>query len=215
MAATPPAPLTSRAPESPATSRPSAALRRLHARLLAQADLLVALAAAPEEGLWRVAEEVSGWSVAQHLEHLMLADHAVLDRLDELLAGAGAGGANGTGSAGAINVSGRLVLFFNYIPRGSARATTPIQPKSTSVAPIRAGVAEVRRRLGGLGDRLGGLRLARGTARHLRFGGLDARQWVRFLEVHNHHHLKIVRDVQRALARPAGARPAGRPRWCL
>ena len=178
---------------------PPARLRRVHARLLAQADRLLALAAEPDDRLWRRAEGVSGWSTGQHVEHLMLANGAVLDRLEELMAGTAR-------DAGGISWSGRFVLWLKYIPRGSARATAPIQPKLASSEAVRAGWVEVRRRLDGLGRRLGEVRAARGTSRHLIFGGLDAAQWVRFLEVHNHHHLKIIRDIQQALARPGEGR---------
>jgi hypothetical protein len=172
-------------------------LRRVHARLLVQADRLLGLTEEPAERLWQPVERVSAWSVGQHVEHLMLATRGVLDRLEELMAGQAP-------DAGGISLVGRVVLRLNYIPRGRARATTPLQPKSTSAEELRGGWLTVRRRLAELGPRLGEVQAARGTFRHLVFGGLDARQWVRFLEVHNHHHLKIVGDVQQALARPGG-----------
>jgi hypothetical protein len=36
---------------------------------------------------------------------------------------------------------------------------------------------------------------ARGTLPHPIFGPLNARRWLRFAGVHNHHHWKIVRDI--------------------
>ena len=49
-----------------------------------------------------------------------------------------------------------------------------------------------------LAPRLGELEAGGGRSRHPLFGGLGGRQWLRFVTVHHHHHLKIVRDIRRA-----------------
>jgi DinB superfamily len=196
--------------------RASAATRRVQARLLRQAEEMAALAdvAAEGEGTERTegdlhtrVEKVSGWSVAQHLEHLVLVDRGVLNLLDGLLAGPPPPPIAG------INLAGRLVMLLGFIPRGAGRATTPLRPQGMTADELRAGLAETAQGVRRLGPRLVEIEGAAGRRRHLIFGGLTAAQWHRFLAVHHHHHLKIIRDIRSArsaLARQArGQRRTG------
>src|SRR5260370_41616281 len=63
----------------------SAAMRRLHARVLRQTALMAELARGPEAELAARAPAVSGWSVAEQLEHLVLVDRAVLKSVRRIL----------------------------------------------------------------------------------------------------------------------------------
>jgi hypothetical protein len=182
----------------------SALARRVRARLLRQVEEMVALVDVREgqEGTGRTeaelrarAEEVSGWSVAEHLEHLTLVDRGILDRIDGLLAG------SPPSPVGGINAAGRLVLLFGFIPRGRGRATTPLRPQGLAVDELRGRLGEIGERVRRLGPRLGELEHTPGRFRHLIFGGLTGAQWHRFLAIHHHHHLKIIRDVRSALVR--------------
>src|SRR5262249_61199055 len=63
---------------------------------------------------------------------------------------------------------------------------------------IRGRLEETRRLLAALRERAGALDAVRARRRHPRFGGLVPSAWVRFITVHQHHHLKIVREIRKA-----------------
>ncbi|HXO26032.1 MAG TPA: DinB family protein [Thermoanaerobaculia bacterium] len=190
-------------------SRPaSAGLRRVHAQILRQLALMAELARGPEAELAARVPAVSGWSVAEQLEHLVLVDRAVLKSVLRIL-----DGPHGRSPQLApptpptppappgINLLGRVVLGIGFIPRGRARTLPPFQPGAALTAAAGSGVvgiAEIERGMRQLEPRLGELEASGSRSRHPLFGGLGGRQWLRFVTVHHHHHLKIVRDIRRA-----------------
>ena len=180
-----PGPDPGRAPTPAAPGSP--ALRRAHARARRQLDTLLELARGPRIGVR--APAVSGWSVSQHVEHLALSDRGVLSLLDRLAAGPIESDAPG------ITLAGRTVLLLDYIPRGAARAIERIQPRGLDPAELAAALTEIHRRLAALAPHLGAIERHPGRFKHPVFGGLNGRQWVRFLGVHHHHHWKIIRDI--------------------
>ncbi len=189
----------------------SAGLRRVHAQILRQLALMAELARGPEAEVAARAPAVSGWSVAEQLEHLVLVDRAVLKSVRRILddphgqSARSAQPAPPASPAMGINLVGRVVLGTGFIPRGRARTMPPYQPGAApAAAAAGAGVAgimgieEIERGMRELGPRLGELEASGGRSRHPLFGGLGGRQWLRFVTVHHHHHLKIVRDIRRA-----------------
>ena len=189
----------------------SGRVRRLYRRALDQAETLLALAAGEDEPLARTAEKVSRWSTAEHLAHLVLVDRSVLARLDRVLApdlleGTATGIRSGTKP---LTLLGRFVLGSGYIPRGSGRTPDPYRPEAVSLAVLRGDLGEVRDRIAGLGERLGELEASDRRFRHFLFGELNGVQWLRFMGVHHHHHLKIIRDIAKAQRRGPGAGARG------
>ena len=192
----------------------SAGLRRVHAQILRQLALMAELARGPEAELAARVPAVSGWSVAEQLEHLVLVDRAVLKSVLRILDdphGRSAQAAQPEQLAQpaqpaqpGINLLGRVVLGIGFIPRGRARTLPPFQPGAPPAAAAGAGVvgivgiAEIERGMRQLEPRLGDLEASGSRSRHPLFGGLGGRQWLRFVTVHHHHHLKIVRDIRRA-----------------
>jgi hypothetical protein len=170
----------------------SAGLRRVHAQILRQLALMAELArGAPEAELAARAPAVSGWSVAEQLEHLVLVDRGVLKGVGRILD-------DPRRAPTGINLAGRVVLGTGFLPRGLARTMAPYHPGAAPAAAVRAGFPEIERGVRELAPRLGELEASGGRARHPRFGELGGRQWLRFMAVHHHHHLKIVRDIRRA-----------------
>ncbi len=199
---------------------PSAGLRRVHAQILRQLALMAELARGPEAELAARAPAVSGWSVAEQLEHLVLVDRAVLKSVRRILDDPHGQSAQSAQSAAqsaqpaqppappGINLLGRVVLGTGFMPRGRARTTAPYQPGAAPAAAAGAGIPEIEREVRELALRLGELEASSGRSRHLRFGGLGGRQWLRFVAVHHHHHLKIVRDIRRARGLAAAGMPS-------
>jgi hypothetical protein len=188
----------------------SAGLRRVHAQILRQLALMAELARRPEAELAARAPAVSGWSVAEQLEHLVLVDRSVLKSVRRILDDPH--GKPAPPAAG-INLLGRVVLGTGFIPRGRARTMSPYQPGAAAAA-AGAGIAgivgieEIERGVRELEPRLGELEAGGGRSRHPLFGGLGGRQWLRFVTVHHHHHLKIVRDIRRARGLAAAGLPS-------
>jgi DinB superfamily len=186
----------------------SAGLRRVHAQILRQLALMAELARGPEVEVAARAPAVSGWSVAEQLEHLVLVDRAVLKSVRRILDDPhrqAAQSAQPAPPAPGINLVGRVVLGTGFIPRGRARTMPPYQPgaapaEGAAGAGVAAvlGIEEIERGMRELEPRLGELEASAGRSRHPLFGGLGGRQWLRFVTVHHHHHLKIVRDIRRA-----------------
>jgi hypothetical protein len=186
----------------------SAGMRRVHARVLRQLALMARLAQGADPELAARAAPVSGWSVAEQLAHLVLVDRAVLKSLGRILDDPRRPADPRRPPAPGINLVGRLVLGTGFIPRGRARTTAPYHPGAEPIAAVRAGIPEIDDGVRGLAPRLGELEHAGGRSRHRIFGGLGGRQWLRFLAVHHHHHLKIVSDIRRALGLAALGLPA-------
>jgi len=157
-----------------------------------QLALMAELAQGPALELAARAPAVSGWSVAEHLEHLVLADRAVLKGIGRILDDPRPDAAPDT------NLLGKVVLRTGFMPRGRARTAAAYEPAAMPQAALHSAILEIDRGVRDLAPRLGELERSGGRARHLRFGGLGGRQWLRFLVVHHHHHLKIVRDIRRA-----------------
>lgn len=171
----------------------SRGLRRLHHRLLRQSARLTGLASTGAERLATREERISAWSVGDHLEHLQRVGRSVLGVLDKLRAEPRP--APGPG----IRFTGRVILLVGFIPRGRARAIKSVEPRGLPREALRADLAALHARLAALDPgQLAALERAPATLPHPVFGGLDARQWLRFMEVHQHHHLKIIRDIERA-----------------
>lgn len=141
-------------------------------------------------------EAVSRWSVGEQLDHLVKVNQGILDLLE---------GALQTGGlpppkepVPPLNLAGRFVLFTGFIPRGAGKSPKPYLPVQPSAADLRAGIARSAERLRALEPRLGDLARAPGKFRHPRFGGLSAAQWLSCYDIHQHHHLKIIRDIHKA-----------------
>ena len=160
-------------------------LERIDRQFAQLADLI----AQGDGALAARAQRVSAWSVAQQLDHMLKVAHAVFARLT----GEEAELARG------INATGRLLLTLGWLPRGVGKSPRGALPAE---APAAAELGERLRQLRGdfqaLGYRGALLSSRQRRFKHPYFGGLDCGQTLRFLGVHTHHHLKIVRDIQRA-----------------
>lgn len=165
---------------------PPSRLVHCHAATLALLDGWLDLLADPARAE-RSRPAVSAWSVSQHADHVSRADATIVEHLERALAGGGGRRARG------VSIFGRLVLFTGYIPRGVGKAPAMTRPAPHSEpAEVAARLATERRRIAGWAPRLGELVGLDPNLRHPYFGGLDAAQWLRFVQVHHRHHRKIV-----------------------
>lgn len=168
-------------------------IQRTLRRILDQLDRLLALAA-DEKQLKLSVPAVSAWSVGNHVEHLVLADFAVLDQWDRVEHG------QQPSVRGGPTLVGRLCLLFGYIPRGKAQAMERIRPQDADPDDLVASLTGLRARLADFENDLAMHEMASWRAPHPVFGPLGPTQWLRFLDVHHRHHLRIVDDIQNAAA---------------
>ena len=175
---------------------PSSSTRRTHAAIRSQLDELLTLANQPEIATVR-ANEVSGWSVGEQLEHLLLTDRMILDGFNALLDGT----LNSAG--GGPTAIGRFILLSGYIPRGRGRAPKGVVPGTLSPSEIASGFDRVKMRFEKLAPRLGEIEASGATYRHPLLGDFNPGQWLKFVKIHHRHHQKLIRDIRRLAERSA------------
>lgn len=138
------------------------------------------------------AERVSAWSIGQQFDHILkvleFGDRALREARDPLPRG--------------IKPMGRVVLALGWFPRGVAKSPQRVLPGEATQEDLLTRVALLRQRYSDPAlppaiDRVEGP-----VFPHPFFGGLTARQGLRFLVVHTRHHLRIVADIRRAAATP-------------
>lgn len=133
-------------------------------------------------------EAVSGWSVRDHVEHLLLANEGIVATV---VAG------REPDPVEPKTLLGRFVLAAGYIPRGQGQAPDGTVPDGKSVTELVARCVAAEVALGALdGDDLAGDGGVVGN--HPVFGGFTAADWLRLMVVHDQHHLKIIDEIKAA-----------------
>jgi hypothetical protein len=133
-------------------------------------------------------ETISAWSLGEQIDHVLKVAATMLGRLAE----------DGKEPKTPISLDGRAVLLLGWIPRGVGKAPEATRGMLVPAAELRAALAQVRELAARLDADDARLTHRRRTVRHPRFGGLTPAQALRFLEIHTRHHLKILRDIERA-----------------
>ena len=160
------------------------------AALEAQLDRIAALLATEPDPTPLRVERVSGWSVAEQVDHMLKIVAAQLGRLAERRP-----------AKRGINWPGRIILACGRIPRGVGKTPEPVRGEARPRAELVAALAGARERLAAMSVDGDLWREKRPLAGHPYFGGLTPRQVLRFLAIHTDHHLRIVADIRRAAAR--------------
>lgn len=158
-------------------------------RLKSQFARMRSLVASGDEGLLVTCDAVSGWCPAEHVDHLAKVSTSIFDRI--LSKGV-------IDNPKPLSFIGRLILLIGWIPRGKGRSPEKLHGKRADHATLLASLSAAEALLA----RLDGFPLGNApSVPHPRFGGLTPAQALRFVEVHNEHHLKIVRDITAAPSR--------------
>lgn len=149
-----------------------------------QIERMRALVRSPE--LARRNERVSGWSTAEHLDHMTKVAHWALRKI-----------AKAQPAPNGINLMGRLVLLLGWLPRGIGKAPAGVVGVSVSAVELDVALTALEHELDALP--LDGLRGSRAqVVPHPRFGGLTPSQGLRMVVVHTNHHLRIIDDILRS-----------------
>jgi hypothetical protein len=133
-----------------------------------------------------VALAVSRWSVGNHIEHVLKVDRMVVELMRAPQPPA---------AAPAASFAARFMLVTGWIPRGRAKAPESMHPEMTDYAALRQQVAAMAEAIAALEPQAGDIAKDRARYPHPLLGGLTRAQWLRFIEVHQVHHWKIMRDI--------------------
>lgn len=126
----------------------------------------------------------SAWSVSEHLDHTMkVATSTIQVLLKPVLPTLPYG----------VNLIGRLVLFFRWIPRGRGKAPEKLTGIPATREDLEARIAELEALLDRAQESANGGRDNAPVLRHPLFGGLPFAQALDFIVIHTNHHLKIIR----------------------
>lgn len=123
---------------------------------------------------------VSKWSVSEHIDHLLKAAERILTQLQT----------KEKRATKPQNLIGKIILLVGVIPKGrqSPKAVAG-EPKSASE--LLESLSKVTSLLGAVD--FDSLKFA--TFDHHVFGGLNGKQWLRFMVIHNNHHFKIIKKI--------------------
>jgi len=162
-----------------------------YGRIREQQQEIDRLVAAGDASLEKRAERISRWTVGQQLEHLAIVNLQVDQTMARALSEAPSAGRR-------LSVAGWAALGLGWIPRGVGKAPEASRPAGATPAELRAKVAAAAQAIAGWSGQLAAFAACATRRRHPKFGRLTPVEWIRFVEIHNHHHLKIVRDIRQS-----------------
>lgn len=126
--------------------------------------------------------KVSASSVGWHIGHSLMAIQKMGDALLQTPS---------TQAATKFNLSRLIILSLGRIPRGRGRAPDIVKPAdNTDPAQLTALLQKVKALVAQV-DQVP----ANATFFHPVFGQLRKKQGIRFMRIHTHHHLAIIRDI--------------------
>lgn len=130
----------------------------------------------------RSRSEVSHWTVGQHVLHVLMSANGIIDSLHASPRGQG---------RERLSLLKFASLTFSHIPRGKAKAPDVVRPQDVVTEHmVRDAYSAFQQRLPGIKD------IAKDHwFRHPVFGDLLRDNALRFIEVHSHHHSKIIKDI--------------------
>ncbi len=136
-----------------------------------------------------VATDVSAWSVGMHVHHCGRAMSQICDAL---------GASKPPPPPSKIGLVPSMILRAGRIPRGKGKASASILPRE-DVTPVELGALldDCERKLADA------VRLdQQAWFRHPVFGTLDRDGALRFVGIHNRHHVRIIEDILAARRSP-------------
>ena len=136
-------------------------------------------------------EGLSGWSPAQQLFHVTLANELSLKNVNSLLAREGML----IQPLKELHPRAADVLRRGRFPPGSEAPRFVRPPDRVDLDLLRELAADGRRALAGLEGRGEEIAAAPDGVPHQRLGVLTAARWVRFARMHSAHHLRIARAL--------------------
>ena len=162
--------------------------RALLDEVLAQIQRMREMVAHHADILTMVRPAVSGWSIRDHFEHLVITSRSAVIMLEKsLLSDLRHPGRNADGD--------RLFEWL-YLPRGQTQAPEFALPKGMDLKKLSSSLKRLQVQVGDLSQRLEPLLTAPGRAFHPYLGNLKASEWLAFICIHQNHHFNIARELR-------------------
>lgn len=127
--------------------------------------------------------KVSKWSVYAHTEHVFIANTKILDQILNY--------DSSNTPTGKINMLGRVVLLLGAIPRGKGKAPDFSIPTGLDQEELKVLYLSLIDKV----KKAESLEIKNISVKHPYFGFLNLKQWLRFIEIHQKHHLKIIKKI--------------------
>ena len=137
--------------------------------------------------------DVSGWSIAEHADHVAKSTASIARLSRGLVAGK-------IGDEALQPDDKRLTRFLSgrSIPRGRTAPANITAEEGVSADAASRALADAHEALEALSAQAEALTAAERRFQHPFFGPLKAAEWVRFCGVHAEHHLGIAREIASA-----------------
>ncbi len=134
-----------------------------------------------------------GWSYSEVYSHIFTANWASLIALENCVKGSAEENTKSTHPAV------WLILFLGKFPPGKIKAPERIAAMVQKINPAQAEnlMLKFQEKLDELAPLVAGASLTQ-KAKHPRLGLLNARQWLRFIEIHTRHHEKQLDRIRAA-----------------
>jgi hypothetical protein len=140
-----------------------------------------------DEALARRAPAISAWSVSEQVDHLLKVRRSIF----ELLLSQPPTLPHG------MNLPGRIAFTLGWIPRGMGKSPERLRGQAKTAEELRAATAVGAESYARLRQAEAVVASPARVLPHPRFGGLTALEALRFADIHDRHHLKLVRDIRR------------------
>ena len=134
----------------------------------------------------RAAKQISSWSVYLQVEHVLLVNSSISEMISK--------GVEPEEIKNRTLLS-YLVFAFGYIPRGKGKAPEHVLPCRISQIELINCIKKLREQYLEI-SKLDTLNSKLIVGNHPFFGALNRKQWLRFMEIHTNHHLKIINDIE-------------------
>ena len=176
---------------NPALLRYELGPRALLEEVVAQIQRMLDLAMAHEKVLTVPVPSISGWSISNHLEHLVITGRSAVVMLERSLV-------SDLTSPGR-NADGDLLFDLLYLPRGQTQAPEFAWPKGMDHKKLCSSLKRLYSQVKDLEGRLDSLVASTGRVLHPYLGNLTAREWLAFIGIHQNHHLCIASELADAV----------------
>lgn len=143
----------------------------------------------PNEKLFGVQPDISGWSIGEQLYHITLANASIPKLIERMKAGT-------LGNEEDQPQPERIALIEQgVIPGGGQAPKRVVPPSDLSIDLLSRDYDRMRKATQRLAPLLDELHAIPRRFPHMFFGPLSAVEWVRFMEIHTRHHMRIIEKI--------------------
>ena len=148
----------------------------------------------PEDSMFTVLSEISGWSIGQQLYHVTLANASIPRLIERLQKGT-------IGNTEDEPIPDKIAIILEgYIPEGRKAPARVVPPTDLDLPLLTKDFSRMRKATQRLAPQLDALDQATHRFPHMFFGPMTAIEWVRFMHIHTKHHMRIVERLATQLS---------------